>query len=292
MAKVYECHWVPRLRKLTKQVIKSCAGCKRFQAIALRNPPPRPLPVDRSQGSTPLEVIGIDFAGPLRYQISRSKTEGKAYIALYSCSLMRTVYLDVTQSLETSEFIRSLKQFIARRGRPVKIYSDNGKTFLGTEKWLKQIMHDDQVQDYLAHQNMKWQFNLSRPSWWGGQFERLTWLVKSSLSTTIGSGILTWKELDVEIAVNSRPLRNVEEEVQQPLLTPNSFLFQRSTQLPELETNHLKDADPCKRARYLQRRKQALWSRWSGSICEGWESITRWNTLRNSHLWPRERWWL
>lgn len=174
MAKVYECHWVPRLRKLTKQVIKSCAGCKRFQAIALRNPPPRPLPVDRSQGSTPLEVIGIDFAGPLRYQISRSKTEGKAYIALYSCSLMRTVYLDVTQSLETSEFIRSLKQFIARRGRPVKIYSDDGKTFLGTEKWLKQIMHDDQVQDYLAHQNMKWQFNLSRPSWWGGQFERLT----------------------------------------------------------------------------------------------------------------------
>ena len=174
MAKVYECHWVPRLRKLTKQVIKSCAGCKRFQAIALRNPPPRPLPVDRSQGSTPLEVIGIYFAGPLRYQISRSKMEGKAYIALYSCTLMRAVYLDVTQSLETSEFIRSLKQFIARRGRPVKIYSDNGKTFLGTEKWLKQIMHDDQVQDYLAHQNMKWQFNLSRPSWWGGQFERLT----------------------------------------------------------------------------------------------------------------------
>ena len=87
---------------------------------------------------------------------------------------MRTVYLDVTQSLETSEFIRSLKQFIALRGRPVKIYSDNGKTFLGTEKWLKQIMHDDQVQDYLAHQNMKWQFNPSRPSWWGGQFERPT----------------------------------------------------------------------------------------------------------------------
>ena len=54
----------------------------------------------------------------------------------------------------------------------------------------------------------------------------------------------------MEIAVNSRPLSNVEEEVQQPLLTPNSFLFQRSTQLPELETNHLKDAaseqDICK----------------------------------------------
>ena len=145
MAKVRERHWVLRLRKLTKQVIKSCAGCKRFQAIALSNPPPGPLPLDRTQGSTPFEVIGVDFAGPLKYRI-RSKTEGKAYIALYSCSLTRAVYLDVTQSLETSEFIRSLKRFIARRGRPVKIYYDNGKTFVGSDKWLRQIMRNEQVQ--------------------------------------------------------------------------------------------------------------------------------------------------
>ena len=89
-ANVRERHWVPRLRKLTKQVIKSCAGCKRFQAIALSNPPPGPLPLDRTQGNTP-----FDFAGPLKYRI-RSKTEGKAYIALYSCSLTRAVYLDET----------------------------------------------------------------------------------------------------------------------------------------------------------------------------------------------------
>lgn len=135
MAKVCECHWVPRLRKLTKQVIKSCAGCKRFQAIALRNPPLGPLPLDSTQGSTLLQVIGVKFVGPLKYHISRSKMGGKA---LYSCRLTRAVYLAVTQSLETSEFIRSLKRLIACRGRPVKIYSDNGKTFAGTEKWLKQ----------------------------------------------------------------------------------------------------------------------------------------------------------
>lgn len=39
MAKVRERHWIPHLRKLTKQVIKSCAGCKPFQVIALSNPP-------------------------------------------------------------------------------------------------------------------------------------------------------------------------------------------------------------------------------------------------------------
>ena len=121
-------------------------------------------------------------------------------------------------------------------------------------------MHNEQVQTYLAHQNIRWQFNLSRAPWWGGQFERLIGLVKSSLNKTIGSGMLTWKELcevmlDVEMAVNSRPLSYVEEDVEQPLLTPNSFLFQRSNQLPELEAHHLKDADLRKRARYLQRCK-------------------------------------
>ena len=215
----------------------------------------------------------MDFAGPVRYRV-RSKTEGKAYIALYSCSLTRAIYLDVTQSLETTEFIRSLKRFIARRGRPVKIYSDNGKTFVGTEKWLKQVMRDEQVQDYLAHQNIKWQFNLSRAPWWGGQFERLIGLVKTSLYKTIGNGILTLNELcevilDVEIALNDRPLSYVEEDIDLPVLTPNSLLFQRSNQLPELEPHHLKDKDLRKRAKYLQKCKQALWSRWTTEYLRG-----------------------
>ena len=135
-------------------------------------------------------------------------------------------------------------------------------------------MHNEQVQTYLAHQNIRWQLNLSRAPWWGGQFERLIGLVKSSLNKTIGSGMLTWKELcevmlDVEIAVNRRPLSYVEEDVEQPLLTTDSFLFQRSNQLPELEAHHLKDVDLLKRARYLQRCKQALWSRWSREYLRG-----------------------
>ena len=40
-------------------------------------------------------------------------------------------------------------------GRPEKIYSDNGKTFVGAEKWLKQVMRDEKTQDYLAHENIK-----------------------------------------------------------------------------------------------------------------------------------------
>ena len=158
ITKVRELYWVPRLRALVKQVLRACSGCKRFQGhgtgkAASWTPTHWP-----HRGSTPFEVIGVDFAGPIKYRI-RAKTEGKAYLALYACSLTRGLFLEVLPNLATSEFLRSLKRLIARRGRPKKIYSDNGKTFVGAEKWLKQVMRDEKTQDYLAHENIKWQWD-------------------------------------------------------------------------------------------------------------------------------------
>lgn len=121
--------------------------------MALATPPPGLLPTDRTEGSTLLEVIGVDFAGPIKYCI-RVKTEGKTYLAWYPCSLTRTLILEVLPNLATREFLRSLKWLIVRRGRPEKIYSDHGKTFVGTEKWLKQVKRDEKIQDYLAHENI------------------------------------------------------------------------------------------------------------------------------------------
>ena len=121
--------WVPRLRRLTKKIVKSCHGCRRFRVQAYTSPPPGNLLRDRTEGQTPFQVIGVDFAGPLRYQ-KKPKTEGKAYILLYACSLTGAVYVDLVPNLETTDFIRSLMCFIARRGKPRRIYSDNAKTFV------------------------------------------------------------------------------------------------------------------------------------------------------------------
>ena len=52
--------------------------------------------------------------------------------------------------------------------------------------------------------------------------------------------MLSWIELsevvlEVETQLNCRPLSDVENDVQLPVLTPASFLFQRANHLPELE---------------------------------------------------------
>lgn len=265
-----------------KRVIKKCAGCKRFQATALAAPPPGLLPRDRTEGTTPFQVIQVDYAGPINYRIS-SKREGKAYVILYACSLTRALYLDLARSLGTSEFLLSLKGLIARRGRPSKIYSDNGSTFIGAATWIRQVMCDEKLSDFLAHQQISWQFNLSRAPWWGGQFERMVGLVKGAMRKSIGNAQLTYDELkevllDVEVALNNRPLSYVEEDVQLPVLTPNSMLHTQPNSIPEMPPHHKEDPELRKRAKYLRRCKEAMWRSWTKEYLRG---LREWQNLKH-----------
>ena len=91
IAKIREKHWIPPLRRLTKRVINECPGCKRFQVTALANPPTGSLPKKRTEGSVPFKSIGVDCAGPIKY----NKREMKPCILLHAYSSTRAVYLDL-----------------------------------------------------------------------------------------------------------------------------------------------------------------------------------------------------
>lgn len=267
MTKVRERFWIPKLRRLVKQVRKDCYGCVRFRARAYEKPPPGKLPKTRTQGSTPFEVVGVDFAGPIRYR-TRAKAEKKAYLVLYGCSLTRAVHLEILRSMEVTEFIPSLKRLIARRGRPKIVYSDNAKTFKAANKWLRTARKDEKFHAFLADNAIEWRFNLSRAPWWGGQFERLIGLFKRAFYKTVGNGLLTLEELeevvlDVEVALNNRPLTYLEDDVQLPVLTPCSMLSINPNVLPEVGAYHLEDSDLRKRAKFLRKCKEAMWKRWS-----------------------------
>ena len=98
----------------------------------------------------------------------------------------------------------------------------------------------------------------------GGQFERLIGVVKSSMYKVIGGATLTWDELcevilDVEIQINRRPLSYLENDIELPTLNPTSFLFQRTSDLPESEPWRIEVTDLRKRAKYLIACKNGLW---------------------------------
>ena len=90
--------------------------------------------------------------------------------------------------------------------------------------------------------------------------------MKQALYKSIGHGNLRWKELeevllDVETTVNNRPLSYIGDDVQMPILTPNSMQFVQPTQIPEEETAGVENIDLRKRERYLRRCKDVVWSR-------------------------------
>ena len=129
-------------------------------------------------------------------------------------------------------------------------------------------MKNEKTQDYLAHHDILWQFNLSRVPWWSGEFEHLVGVVKQAFYKAIGRASLSFDELeevilDVEVAVNNRPLSYVEDYVELPVLTPVAMMQVQPNLVPEVNADSVEDADLRKRARYLRHCKDVMWSRWT-----------------------------
>ena len=267
MSKVRERFWIPQLRQLAKSIRNKCNGCKKQRAKGMSSQQASSLPQFRAEFTEPFTTTGVDFAGPLNYKAAKKVTR-KAYVVLFTCSSTRAVHLTLCKDMTTEEFKRTLKWFVARRGKPQLMVSDNAKTFVATKKWLQGLKNDHTVNNYLASESIRWKFNLSRAPWWGGFFERLIGVMKSCLSKVIGNALLTFNELeetllDIECFMNNRPLTYIGDEFEKPTLTPNILLRGEPAILIEDHVETLDDQDDVtRRSRYMKRSKEQLRRRW------------------------------
>jgi hypothetical protein len=127
-------------------------------------------------------------------------------------------------------------------------------------KWIKKVVRNEKLQGYLSEHGVKWQFNLSKASWWGGMFERMISIVKQALYKVVGSAKLTFKELqdvmlDIQLVLNNRPLSYCEDDIQLSVLTPNMMFFGKANYLMELSPEDIEERDLRKRAKYLKKCK-------------------------------------
>ena len=81
--------------------------------------------------------------------------------------------MDVVPSLSAQSFLRCFKRFIARRGLPRRMISDNGKAFKSAARILRRIMSHEVVRRHLSDLGVEWSFNIEKAPWWGGIFERM-----------------------------------------------------------------------------------------------------------------------
>lgn len=294
---VRERFWVPRARQAAKKVVNRCVLCARFRMKPIVSPYP-PLPTCRVEKAKPFDTTGLDFAGPL-YARSSEGSDRKVYIVLFTCAVTRALHLELVSDMSSPAFLLAFRRFIARRGLPSTIYSDNALTFKRTSRELQglwKVMEQDDFQDFIANQRISWKFIVEAAPWWGGWWERLVGTVKTALRKVLGRSCLCSEELstiltEIEAVLNSRPLTYSENDASDPVaITPAHFLVgQPLTTLPEAMTKSdemsTHDGNECRRRfQHQQKMTEDFWKRWKHEYLLQLPSAHRSPTHRSTNL--------
>ena len=125
-------YWIPHGRQAVKKVLGRCLTCRRYNGPAFRMPRMSDLPPERVTRSPPFTYTGIDYFGPL--YCTDQQGEGKVWVALFTCLTIRAVHLELATDLTADQFLQTLRRFIARRGTPKQILSDNAPHFTSLMK--------------------------------------------------------------------------------------------------------------------------------------------------------------
>ncbi|UYV71706.1 hypothetical protein LAZ67_9000089, partial [Cordylochernes scorpioides] len=192
-----ENYWILRSRKTVKKIINQCIRCKRFTATPA-TVESTSLPEDRVRDAAVFEIVGVDLTGHLIL-----KNKKKAWIVIFTCAVYRGVHLELVTSLSMEAFLQAFRRFIARRGRPLIVYSDNGTNFKGMANALKKIDFSRLKCDPTL-KNITWKFIPPGAPWWGGWWERLIGMMKQLLFRILGQTSLGYEELSTMMYLRER----------------------------------------------------------------------------------------
>ena len=90
------------------------------------------LPEERLDASTAFTNVGVDYFGPFIVKIGRRNE--KRWCCLFTCLTVRAVHIEVVPKIDTDSCLNAIMRFIARRGKPSTMISDNGTNFVGAER--------------------------------------------------------------------------------------------------------------------------------------------------------------
>ncbi|XP_049880154.1 uncharacterized protein LOC126378727 isoform X1 [Pectinophora gossypiella] len=252
------------------------------------------LPKDRVNPARVFEKVGLDYCGPFEVKQStvRRSIVSKGYVLVIVCFTTKAVHLEVVSDMTTEAFLAALKRFIARRGLPSDIYSDNAKTFKGAHNKLNDLYKlanssdfQNSVSNFTANKGIQFHFIPDYSPNHGGLWEAAVKSAKYHMKRIVGLKTYTYEQLstiftEIEAVLNSRPITPMSQDPSDfSCLTPGHFIIgcpltsYPCPDLTEIPINRLKFWRSCEQAR------QHFWRAWSHDYL---------SSLHQRHKWQYE----
>ena len=278
-------YWIVKARPLIKRVLRLCVPCKlmfgKSQTQKMADLPPERLVPDQP----PFTFVGLDCFGPFLVKYRRS--EVKRYGCVYTCFTTRAVHLEKLENLDTDSFLNSFRRFCARRGKPVKVWSDRGTNFVGGYNELLKALDKSQIVSYCAKQSIDWHFNPPHSSHMGGLWERVIRTIRKVLQGVLRNTSLTDDSLltlfcEVESIVNSRPITKISDDItDSAALTPNHLLLLREGPVPPPGVFRSDDVYR-RRWKHIQFLSDQFWRKWIREYIPELQKRHKWTDVQRN----------
>ena len=89
-------------------------------------------------------------------------TTERVYGALFTCLTIRAIHLELATDASAETFLQAYRRFIARRGTPSIMVSDNATNFTLGSKIIKKMNWDlyssKELQDFIKFRGTEWKF--------------------------------------------------------------------------------------------------------------------------------------
>ncbi|XP_050676867.1 uncharacterized protein LOC126973587 [Leptidea sinapis] len=291
LATIREMYWPIGGRNLARICYHQCVLCRRMKGQTV-NPIMGNYPQQRLVvGEHPFTSVGVDYAGP----ITAASRQGrgcrfvKVYIAIFICFTTKAIHLELVGDLTSNNYLSALRRFIARRGKPSNMYSDNGTTFVGAYNELSKFLKSncDSIAEGAVNEGINIHYIPAYSPHFGGLWEAGVKSTKYHLVRVLGNCHLTYEELNttlvqIEALLNSRPLTPLSSEPDDLMpLTPGHFLIGRPfTSLP---TSDLTDQCTSHLSRYqrIEQLRQHFWNRWSKEYISELQTRSKWQLAKS-----------
>ena len=277
-------YWIVHGKSTIKTVLSKCFYCKVRRAKRMY-PKMADLPEGRmAWNEPPFSHCGVDLFGP--FQIKHGRKRLKRWGVIFTCLTIRAVHLEVVESIDTDDFVNSVRRFVNRRGSPSHMYSDCGTNFKGATEELEEMIENldkTKIDSFATSHEIVWHFNPPAAPHMGGVWERLVKSVKQVLHATMLDRVLTDPQFtttltEVESILNNRPLTHASSDVDDlEALTPNHILLGLHRKWNSMLDTDEQDVLSRRKWRQVQGAARDFWDRWRKDYLPTLTKRTRWS---------------